>query len=387
MSIEFRCENCGKLLSVDGEPGNSMKCPHCGKTVDIPSVVASLPRPLVAPNAAPPPAPQRSPEPQPAAQEEAPAPDSEVMTMMARFMPWIISVFFHVGIAMILAFATMMVQGAAANVDENNDEAIVPDAAWSDEPGGSLTPSKDPTADPSRNSSVTRSDYAKREAVADAGFTSKRAAISVAGGIAASAGGGEGKGNLLGLRGGGGGGPQSNFFGKGGNAHHVVYVIDRSGSMLETFDKLRAELLNSISKLKPVQDFHVIFFAAGKPQENPPQQLVQASPERRQEAAEFLGGITCEGQTDPVPALQRAFEVLDKADTKKKGKLIYLLTDGRFPDNKKVEDVINKYNSTAKEKVFICTFLYGDKEKDASAFLEKLAKDNKGKFKIITDEE
>lgn len=389
MSIDFRCENCGKLLSVEGEPGSSTKCPHCAKKVAVPAVVASLPRPLVAPNAPPAtPSPARNPETAPTqhVEEEAPIQDGEVMTVMARIMPWIISVFFHVGIAMILAFATMMVQGASGNNDNGNDEVIVPDAAWSDEPGGSISPTKDSTADPSK-STVARNDYAKREAVADAGLSSKRAAISVAGGISSAGGGGDGKGNLLGLRGGGGGGPKSNLFGKGGNAHHVVYVIDRSGSMMDSFDKLRAELLNSISKLKPVQDFHVIFFATGNPKENPPQQLVTASPEYRQQAAEFLAEIKPEGQTDPIPAIQRAFQVLDKADARKKGKLLYLLTDGAFPDNKKVEALIKQCNSGGKEKVFVCTFLYGDKEKEAATFLEKLAKDNGGHFKIVTDDE
>ena len=176
--------------------------------------------------------------------------------------------------------------------------------------------------------------------------------------------------------------------GKGGNAHHVVYLIDRSGSMLDYFDYVRREMLNSIGKLKPVQDFHVVFFNAGQPLENPPQQLVAATPEYRQQAAEFLAGIRPELTTNPLPAMKRAFEVLDKADPKKKGRLLYMLTDGAFPDNDAVTKFFKQVNPTSKaDRVHVCTFLYGKQPKDVAAFMEQLAKDNGGNFKIITEDE
>ena len=264
---------------------------------------------------------------------------------------------------------------------------IVPDAAWSDEPGGSLVESKNKEYDNSRPSTVARSEYAKRDTVADSGLTAKRAALSVAGGLNVAVGGGSGKGDMLGLKG-GGGGPKSSLFGKGGNAHHVVYLIDRSGSMLDYFDYVRREMLNSIGKLKPVQDFHVVFFNAGQPLENPPQQLVAATPEYRQQAAEFLAGIRPELTTNPLPAMKRAFEVLDKADPKKKGRLLYMLTDGAFPDNDAVTKFFKQVNPTSKaDRVHVCTFLYGKQPKDVAAFMEQLAKDNGGNFKIITEDE
>ena len=52
MATEFRCEKCGKLLSLDTEPGETVKCPHCKKKVVVPVVLASLPRPQVKPDAA-----------------------------------------------------------------------------------------------------------------------------------------------------------------------------------------------------------------------------------------------------------------------------------------------------------------------------------------------
>ena len=73
-------------------------------------------------------------------------------------------------------------------------------------------------------------------------------------------------------------GPRSSFFGAAGRAHHVVYVIDRSGSMLDTLDQVKRELLRSISRLEDTQTFHVIFFGRGPPQEGPPSQHLLRQP-------------------------------------------------------------------------------------------------------------
>ena len=47
MAIEFRCEQCGKLLSVDAEPESRVKCPYCKAKVVVPAGLASLPTPQV----------------------------------------------------------------------------------------------------------------------------------------------------------------------------------------------------------------------------------------------------------------------------------------------------------------------------------------------------
>ncbi len=72
---------------------------------------------------------------------------------------------------------------------------------------------------------------------------------------------------------------RTNFFGTVGIAHHVVFVIDRSGSMIDTFDYVRQEMIASISRLSAQQNFHIILFAAGPPIENGPRRLVPATRE------------------------------------------------------------------------------------------------------------
>jgi uncharacterized protein with von Willebrand factor type A (vWA) domain len=191
-------------------------------------------------------------------------------------------------------------------------------------------------------------------------------------------------------RGGQGKGPKTKFFdpgGGGGNAYHVVYVIDRSGSMIDTFGSVRQEMLISISHLRPPQDFHVILFAAGAPKELEHRRLVPATGSYKGDVGRFLEPIRAEGKTDPVPALNRAFDVLAGADPKLPGKLIYLLTDGVFPDNQKVLDVIRKRNAGAKKDVLINTFLYGNRPPEAEKVLQTIAAENGGLYKFVSADE
>ena len=116
---------------------------------------------------------------------------------------------------------------------------------------------------------------------------------------------------------------KAGFFGSDSAAQNIVYVIDRSGSMLDTFDYVRRELAKSITALNAEQDFHVIFFAAGAPIENPPKKFVSATDDKKKEAVSFLSTVRPEGQSNPLPALTRAFDLLDKAAPAKKGKLTF----------------------------------------------------------------
>ena len=180
------------------------------------------------------------------------------------------------------------------------------------------------------------------------------------------------------------GGPRSAFFGGGANAHHIVYVIDRSGSMVETLDTVRTELLISISRLAPKQDFHLIMFAKGLPLEVPARRLMPATAENKEAAAKFLESVRAMGQSDPIPALQRAFAVLARAD-KRPGRLIYLLTDGNFPDNAAVLAVLRKLNGG--KQVAINTYLYGRRPPEAEKVMRQIAKEHGGRYRYVSADE
>lgn len=82
----------------------------------------------------------------------------------------------------------------------------------------------------------------------------------------------------------------------------------------------------------------------------------------------------------------RAFEVMDRADPGRKGKQIFLLTDGAFKDNEAVLAAIRKRN--ASKEVHINTYLYGSSEdEDIVRVMKTIAAENGGLFKIVGDDE
>jgi hypothetical protein len=170
-------------------------------------------------------------------------------------------------------------------------------------------------------------------------------------------------------------------------ASHFVYVIDRSGSMIATFDVVRDEMYDSIRKLKDSQDFHVILFNQGAPMENPPRRLVSGTEDNKVALVSFLGGVAPTSSTLCAPALSRAFDVLQSADASRPGKVIHLLTDGEFEDNDRVLAVIRERNS--RKDVFINTFLCSDNPGGtgkAAEVLKKIAADNGGKFTLVNSD-
>jgi len=170
------------------------------------------------------------------------------------------------------------------------------------------------------------------------------------------------------------------FFGLGAGApDHVVYVVDRSGSMLDTLEMVKHEMRRSIGQLNEEQSFHIIFYAKGEPKELPQKKLLKATMESKRAAAKYLRRVQAQGMTDPVPALLRAFAVLARA--KGKGKVIYLLTDGEFSDNEKVLATIRKLNAGG--KVSVNTILHHHQGQAAVDVLRKIASQNGGRFKFV----
>jgi uncharacterized protein with von Willebrand factor type A (vWA) domain len=112
---------------------------------------------------------------------------------------------------------------------------------------------------------------------------------------------------------------------------------------------------------------------------------MSATEKAKLRAVAFLRGKRALRQTDPIPALQRAFAVLKMADRKRPGKLIYLLTDGVFPDNKAVLQEIRNLNR--QKEVHVNTFLYGNRPPVAAKVMRMIAKENGGQYKYVSGDE
>lgn len=373
MAVEFRCEKCGKLLTVEAEPGVKVRCQYCNGKVAVPAALASLPRPQVPTGAPPPPPPPQAAE-EPV--EEAHQQDA-LMGVMAALMPWVLSLFLHAGIVVILAFLTIL--SYSTKVAEG---VTVPDANLSKRLGSKLNPARSQSKLRTKSMARTAHNWAERSDTlsTDQGRTKDPVPLH---GLE----GGSGVGNAgdFGMRSGAGGAPRTRFMGEVGNAYHIVLVVDRSGSMFDFFDCVRREMNKTITQLLPAQTFHVILFVDGldsKKDENPPRRLVNATVRNKREALEFLKGVSCEGgsPTDPLAGLQRAFEVLASPPNDKPGKIIFLLTDGEFHDNQEVRRKIRQWNK--KGDVRVNTILYAVRGDDIQKALEQIATENGGKFKF-----
>ena len=176
-----------------------------------------------------------------------------------------------------------------------------------------------------------------------------------------------------GLSAGGGAGPE--FFGVGGSApgvRSIVYVVDRSGSMVDTFLHVRAELKRSISALRRSQKFHVIFFNSGAPLENPPRRLVNAIDAHRRDFFKFLDNVAAGGGTRPELALRRALAM--------EPDLIYLLSDGISfdPDLPAKLDAWNRGRHT---RIYTIAYL----DQGGREILEGIAREHGGEFKFVSE--
>lgn len=169
------------------------------------------------------------------------------------------------------------------------------------------------------------------------------------------------------------------FFGLGGSTRGVrtvIYVVDMSGSMLDTFEYVKQELRRSITALRRSQKFHLILFNHKPPLESPPGRLVNAVASRKKKLFEFLDSpeVTPHGGTRPLPALHRALAL--------KPDLIYLLSDGQgFPFDLLAR--LRQWNENQRTRISTIAYL----DASGSTVLEAIARDNRGEFKIVTDEE
>jgi hypothetical protein len=167
----------------------------------------------------------------------------------------------------------------------------------------------------------------------------------------------------------------------------VVYVLDRSGSMVHggLFDVMCRELARSLSAFQPgFQRYHVVFFGDGTCHEAPSRGLTEPTDLNLEATVEWAQKLRASGQTDPARALGRAFDVLARRKRRGRSAVIFLLTDAAFPDNEAVRKLIRRRNRN--RDVRIHTFLLGGRSRDAVDVMKQIASENGGKYKYIAGE-
>ena len=317
--------------------------------------------------------------------------------------PWMVSTTLHLGFFLVAAF--IWYAGVKALEEGADKEQIIIPSAFSDPsltpgtPGG--VPNPGTGGDPSRDAAqdklkdVLKSDgWAQKESPDNVasmleGASADSEALFIAAGSGGSVGkgaGGSGRGEggpiaPYGTPGGGtGAGPKSNFYGTGGNATRIVYIIDHSGSLLDNFDFLREEVKKSVGNLVPLQFYNVVMVSEEAHTVLTPGQLVRANGESKKEFASKIAEYRAQGQNDDLlPPFQEAFEEAFKC----KPQLVYFLTDGHF--DPKLLDVVERLNKD--KKVRINTLAFVNKEPSYEEQLRGMAKNNGGVYKFISEKD
>ena len=380
MAVQFRCRACGVTIQAEVAPTAPVSCPQCGASVEPPAPTTSPPRPL-----------------------RVDTGDDVTLSPLIGVLPWAISAVFHIIVVLLMLFVVLTYRPVG-----NLDRIIIPDARLTRNPGGKIveapvnqTARTDEGLKQSRMHAYTKAASMDLLSEVTRGKSADLRIVGIGGG---------GAGSQFGLKIGGGAGPKSSFLGSGGNAYKIVYVCDASGSMIDTFDYVRAELKKSITALQSTQSFHVVFFPLYTPKpdklpqrnqpdqsgkqplrnkpgragkqllQNKPGKLVHATPHNKQEAIRFLDTLDLVvGQhSDPVPALRAAFNVPGGPPD-----LIYFMTDGQF--DRSVVNRIRQWNKSGRVKVNTIAFLWRDPASER--LLKQIAKESGGRYKFVSADE
>ena len=164
-----------------------------------------------------------------------------------------------------------------------------------------------------------------------------------------------------------------------GTAHKIVYILDNSGSMLETFDYLREEAKLSVNGMLPVQSFSVVMVSESASVIFPT--LVRATPDNKKEFANKIATYAAKGQNDELLApFKEAFEKAFAMGPE----IIYFETDGKS-DPRLIEEV-DKLNKGRKVRVNTIGFLTAN-DAMCEDQLKEIAKRNGGLFKSVREQD
>ncbi len=159
----------------------------------------------------------------------------------------------------------------------------------------------------------------------------------------------------------------------------VVFVIDNSGSMAgKSIEQARDSLALAISKLRPEDRFNVVRFDDTMEVHFP--SLVPATPDKREDAIAFVRGLTADGGTEMLPALEAALRTQGPVEPGALRQVVFL-TDGAIGNEAQLFEEISKNRGDAR------VFTVGIGSAPNTHFMTKAAEIGRGTFTLIGSED
>jgi len=296
---------------------------------------------------------------------------------MTTYLPWTVSILLHVGLVMLALFvvwSTVMAQ--------QEEKIVIPTARLSATPGAPLQIKPTPRlkADPVARRTVSP----LRDKTPVQLLSQPQSDATLVGVLGAS-----GDANPFEAAISGGGELRAQFLGSGGNARRIAFVIDASGSLIDTLPFVIRELKRSINQLSPRQQFTVIFYQGDDVIEVEPEGIdtKRATAKMKQDVINQLAEdkylVSPKGSSNPVRALRTAFEYQPQ--------LVFLLSDaitgqGQYemdqPRLLKEIDNVNRMGT----KINTIQFLYPDPLLEAGlrGTMELIAEQSGGVYKYVS---
>ena len=175
------------------------------------------------------------------------------------------------------------------------------------------------------------------------------------------------------------GGIRASYYGLPLFARRLVFVFDTSGSMAgPRLDAAKRELMNAISKLPEETAFGIVVFNSRVDAWQ--KQLVAATPNNKDSALRFMGGLLAREQTGTYDALATAFSYDAEA--------LYLLTDGapttgKFIQPGEIITAITHGNLARRLTIHTIGIGVGPEGGPFDEFLRELARNNYGQYQRV----
>lgn len=312
----------------------------------------------------------------------------EVNQALMTVLPWGISVVFHAAIVLLAVFVAY-----TAVVQVPEEEIVIPVVKLSATPGAPLQVKEPDSVKQSSQNRNTQRRVVQRQTAPQQTTNALTGKVETSTAIIGSSGGlGSGKASPFssGLDGAAGAGFKASFFGSGGNARRIVFIVDATGSLIDTLPFVIQELKKTVQQLSERQQFAVIFFRGDGVVEVPPRGLKVADARNKQAVIEWIDlknhNIEPGGKANPVKALQAALAY--------KPELLFLLSDnitgeGQYEiDQKNLLDEIKRAN-TSGTKINTIQFVSADplERMGLKGTMQLIAEQTGGIYRFVDEKE